>query len=470
MASGADVLRELTKEKHVDVVRDDGTKKLIVPKDMKLSDAIKWLKRQQAAEETDISFVRDFPYHPADGGYQLAQVLKEKYGWTALVPSGGFFKIPPQLRSIRINRETTVQVPWGNMKVPGIEGTISVGGRRDKETGLLQFQISATIWQRDVGRLEEICDAIVARMPQESIYRGHSIKPMASGDIDFMELTDLTVDDLILPDEVTEALKANLFTPIQYTAAVRDAGVPLKRGILLSGDYGTGKSLTATLCSNLCELNGWTFILVPTPSELVKTLQMAKLYQPALVFCEDIDQIATGGRTEEVNTLLEAVDGVLAKGHEVMLVMTTNRKGKLHGSFLRPGRLDAMIDFARPDKSAALRLVRKYSGDSIGEFDEDLVGDQVEGMIPAAIREVCERSKLHSVSRNPDRPVLIETSDLIHASRSLKAHTRLVEAQNHDEEEEFQKAKVVVGKRFRGVFSNDAELAEEVVRKLDDDD
>ena len=39
-----------------------------------------------------------------------------------------------------------------------------------------------------------------------------------------------------------------------------------------------------------------------------------------------------------------------------------------------------------------------------------------------------------------------------------------------DEEEEFQKAKVVVGKRMRGVFSNDAELAEKLSKELNSED
>ena len=78
VASSEDVLKALTKERKVDIVRDDETKKVIIPKNMKLGDVIRWLKRQQAAEETEISFVKDFPYHPADGAVQLAEVLKEK--------------------------------------------------------------------------------------------------------------------------------------------------------------------------------------------------------------------------------------------------------------------------------------------------------------------------------------------------------------------------------------------------------
>ena len=84
------ILKTLMKERSISVVRDDSSKKISVPKGMKISEAIKWLKRQQAAEETDVPSVREFPYHPADGAVQLARVLKKKYGWAALVPSGGF--------------------------------------------------------------------------------------------------------------------------------------------------------------------------------------------------------------------------------------------------------------------------------------------------------------------------------------------------------------------------------------------
>ena len=308
VASSEDVLKALTKERKVDIVRDDETKKVIIPKNMKLGDVIRWLKRQQAAEETEISFVKDFPYHPADGAVQLAEVLKEKYGWAALVPTEGFFKVPPKMRSIQISNTETVKVPWGNMKIPGIEGTISVGGFRDPETQLLRFQIQADVWKRDVDQIDEICQAIHNRMPEKSIYRGRSIQATSQGDVEFLEPSAFFKEDLILPEDVEAQVNANIFTPIEFTEAVVEAGVPLKRGVLLSGDYGTGKTLTGTVCSSLCEINGWTYIMVSHPRELVTTLQMAKLYQPAVVYCEDIDQIATGVRTEDVNTLLEAVD------------------------------------------------------------------------------------------------------------------------------------------------------------------
>lgn len=89
VASSEDVLKALTKERKVDIVRDDETKKVIIPKNMKLGDVIRWLKRQQAAEETEISFVKDF----------LITRLMELFSW------------------LRFLRRNTVGLRWYLLKV-----------------------------------------------------------------------------------------------------------------------------------------------------------------------------------------------------------------------------------------------------------------------------------------------------------------------------------------------------------------
>jgi SpoVK/Ycf46/Vps4 family AAA+-type ATPase len=73
--------------------------------------------------------------------------------------------------------------------------------------------------------------------------------------------------------------------------------VPLKRGVLLEGPYGTGKTLTAFVTAKKCVENGWTFIMLDRVAALKEALTFARMYAPAVVFAEDIDRSVEGERT-----------------------------------------------------------------------------------------------------------------------------------------------------------------------------
>lgn len=446
---------------------DPHIQRITLPQGMPIRKAITWLKREAEAEEQIVSFERVFDIHPTDGAYQLWKVLEYVYGFVSL---GGSGMSPPQVRSVKLPDGQTINVPWGTFEVPDINGKMIAAGRRDRETGNLKFVLAAQMVRKDQVKVEVIADLVQARIPEQSIYHGQAVRVTKKGDIEFLSLSRREPGDLILNEETKQAIMANIFTPIQYTQAVRDADIPLKRGVLLHGEYGTGKTLCGTIVGNECVRNGWTYFNVKDQSQLIQTIHMARVYSPSVVYCEDIDHSVGGERTQGTSDILETIDGVLAKGSEVMLVFTTNNLSHIHGSFLRPGRLDALIEVEVPGKEAAAELIRRYGGEDLGEYDPSFVGSECEGMIPAALEEVANKSKLFAITNNPDRPPVIGTEELVSSARVLKKHLRIVRSQGHDEEAEFSRAKVVVGKKFRGVFSDTAELLEEVKSLRDNDD
>ena len=146
----------------------------------------------------------------------------------------------------------------------------------------------------------------------------------------------------------------------------------MKRGVLLGGKYGTGKTLAATVAARLAQDNGITYVYTPRADELGDAIAFAKQYQsPAcVVFCEDIDRQVTGQRTVAMDDILNILDGVDTKTDNIITVLTTNHLDNVNQAMLRPGRLDAIINVETPDAYTAERLVRHYGGEAINAAED----------------------------------------------------------------------------------------------------
>ena len=276
--------------------------------------------------------------------------------------------------------------------------------------------------------------------------------------IEFMDTSGVNPAEMVFSDELREQINVSLFTPIEQTAVCRKLRIPLKRGVLLEGTYGTGKTLVASVTAKVCEAHGWTFILIPDARGLAEAVDFAKRYAPAVVFCEDIDRQVHGNRSLEMDEILNTIDGIGAKSTEVMVVLTTNHVELINPAMLRPGRLDAVISVTPPDAAAARRLVRIYGRTLIAANDAlDGAGEVLAGMIPAVIREVVERAKLAAIYRAGDANVQVTDADLVLTAKGMRRHLALLDRQTNtpsDAEVLAEKLHAVVGNGTGGTMAN----------------
>ncbi len=158
-------------------------------------------------------------------------------------------------------------------------------------------------------------------------------------------------------------------------------------------------------------------------------MAFARCYQPAVVFAEDVDRVTDGERDVNMDDILNTIDGVESKGTEIITILTTNHVENIDQAMLRPGRLDSVISVSPPDAAAAQKLVKIYARGLISENEcLDQVGKELDGQIPAVIREVVERSKLAAIKRlNPGEPLSVTQDDLVVASRGMKHHLELLQ-------------------------------------------
>jgi transitional endoplasmic reticulum ATPase len=419
--------------------------KFIIPHDMDYDEAIEALARQRDEENTDVSIQEMVNAFPLDGAVAFQKALKEKYGWANLVPTPGFFgSSPPTMVGVEIAFGQTLQIPWGRCIVPKVDGTLSTGWRMENDMPV--FNLTATVKRRHEKNVAEIAKRVREIVATESIYRGQAVK-LNFRDTDgerryefsptfapkFIDLKKYAGQEIVYSSETQRMIETNLFNPVQHTERCRKNGIPLKRGILLEGRYGTGKTLTAHRLAQICVQNGWTFLYVEDVRDLDLALAFAKLYSPCVLFAEDVDRtMPNGPRTPEIDKILNTLDGVESKHIEVMTVLTTNHVGGIHSGFLRPGRIDTVIPIQAPDDNAMLRLVRHYgktkAGESIVEgTDADIITavKGLKGSNAAFVQEAVERAKLSAIGKNEDKMV-ITPDDISVAVASMQTHIRMV--------------------------------------------
>ena len=384
--------------------------KLILPEKMSIADAIDLLYRRAEYLETSVQITEKFDVFPLDGAYALSQVIIERFGWQEGKPIRTMFgEQKPKILTVPSGPHSKVDVPWGKFQLPTVSGMLMTG-MDEGPSGRAVFVLSAEVKRKDEGTVRGLFEALREYLKHNSLYRGKAIKirfrdddgdaiPMPEPE--FMDLSEVNVKNLILNDDLSASVKANLFTPIERVEDCIQNGIKVKRGVLLGGSYGTGKTLAAMCAARVAEDSGITYIYTPRASELGDAIAFAKQYQsPAcVVFCEDIDRSVTGDRTVAMDDILNILDGIDTKNENIITVLTTNHLENVNQAMLRPGRLDAIINVETPDAMTAERLVRYYGGLSI-DAKEDLteVGKALAGQIPAVIEEAVKRAKLFQLA------------------------------------------------------------------------
>lgn len=397
--------RDVEKEVHVATVVRHGDK-ITIPEVMSYDDAIDVIQRRKEYENQPVAIEEIFMAFPQDGAYAMDKVLTEMFGWTPAVGTGWFGQIPPKMLTVEIDFGKVAQVPWGKFSLPSVSGALFSGVA--VKDGRVCFKLTASVLRRDEATIRDFFSRVRAYLKSNSIYKGKAVKirfrddngsPVELPEPKFIDTSRINPNSLIYSKHVQDSVETNLFTPIQRVADCVNNDISVKRGVLLAGPYGTGKTLAAHVASKLAVENGLTYIYVERASELADAVNFAKLYsEPASVlFCEDIDRSVHVERTVSVDEILNIIDGVDSKHLNLITVLTTNHVENINAAMLRPGRLDAIIEVSSPDAEACERLLRWYGGESI-DSHEDLsqaakfLSDSQ--TIPATIAEVVKRAKL----------------------------------------------------------------------------
>ena len=414
----------------VDVIRHGES--IMIPESMSLREVREVLERREKEDEKEVRVRESYDAFVWDGAHALSLAMDKKFGWFG------------ELMQIEIDdKGTTTDVPWGRFCLPGIEGYIETG--YDMQDGRIIFQASATVKKKNERQMKELFALTREILKEKSIYKGKALRleffnkdgdPIALPKPKFINLDSANEGNLIYSDEVASSIRINLFTPIEKMATCKKFGIPTKRGILLAGNYGTGKTLAAYVAAKKATDNGITFIYCSSADEFEETCRFAQQYSPAVVFCEDIDKVTSDERDIKMDGILNIIDGIDSKESDIITVLTTNSVKEINQAMLRPGRLDAIIHVTEPDAKAVEALIRHY-GKGLIDHEEDLaeIGEFLNGNIPAVIRECVERAKLVVISQAKAniKNIVIKEPDLLSSAKTMKMQLDLLLPQKNEE-------------------------------------
>lgn len=421
-----------------------------------LDHLILWLYSYKQSFEQATDYHYEFDTFPQDGAVAFYKALMDKFGFADQKHGGyGFFgPKPPAFMAVNIGPNETVNVPWGGFELPGYPGlVVTIGTHPTKDS--FHFCISGSVKKKDKGVIEDLVERVKHNLKHHSIYKGKAISLKFNEDFDpesfepkdvapeFLDLSRIDPSELVLPDILAREVQDNLFTPVEKTDLCRRFGIPLRRGVLLSGTYGIGKTLTAQILAQKATRNEWTFIYLKNAEDLAEGLRVARQYAPAVVFAEDIDAAMEGeDRDEDMNEILNTIDGIELKGKDIMTVLTTNYVEDITPAMLRPGRIDALIEMTPPDAKAAEKLLRVYGKAQVdSKSDLTSVGKILAGQRPAMIAETVQRSKLSAITRMAinETELKIDATDLESAAHTMKRHVELVDGPKTAEKSKAEK-------------------------------
>lgn len=158
----------------------------------------------------------------------------------------------------------------------------------------------------------------------------------------------------------------------------RDRGLPYRRGHLLFGPAGNGKSTIIQVLATELKLQIYFLTLShPEMTDYDLAMALGRLPEKCLLVVEDFEKVRLEKTEMTMGGLLNAVDGPLASEGR-LIVFTANKIENIDDYFLRPGRIDRQWFIGVPGVGAIEACFNRFGVD--GSIDKTAFLQEAETM------------------------------------------------------------------------------------------
>lgn len=187
-----------------------------------------------------------------------------------------------------------------------------------------------------------------------------------------------SMKSVVLEDSLIDDILSDMddFTSQDTRQWYRQHSIPFRRGYLLHGPPGTGKtSLISAMASHLNRRLHRLSLTAPKLTDDLLLLAVNSTRNPAIIVMEDIDSLFDTHREKKelsgvtFSGLLNAIDGIGDTSKGTIFIFTTNHPERLDPALCRKGRVDRKFRLGHMTANTSKKMFLRFYPDHFAEAD-----------------------------------------------------------------------------------------------------
>lgn len=214
----------------------------------------------------------------------------------------------------------------------------------------------------------------------------------------------VSFDQLPGHEHIVESLMTNIVIPMENSDMARELGLQPKRGVLLFGPPGTGKSTIGRALAH--HMRGKFFLIdgsfVSEPAgaffgKVERVVREAKENAPSVLFIDDADTLFEiqhiAGLSRYLLSMLDGIESGAA--NHVCVMMTATNVRPIPEALLRSGRVELWLETRPPERAVREEILRRWTSDGplFADLDHAALAAMTEGFTPADLRRLVGDAK-----------------------------------------------------------------------------